>query len=478
MTINVKHNKTNAIADWTQADLDAQIALGNFPAGTLLANIVLPSDWNNDHTVTGLATVAETGAYSDLTGKPTLGTISSQDANNVAITGGTINGTSIGATTASTGKFTTLEAQTEILKGTGQNLLTYSEQFNDAAWGKESCSITSNTSVAPNGTTTADTLTRSGTGNSRIVQASSINTSCIVSIYAKAGTQNFLSVQINTNSNSAASFINFDLTSGAIGASTALLGTLPLVGSTENVGNGWYRCSVSFTAITDIVVRIGAASANNSRNGIDGGTIFIWGAQLEIGTVVSTYVPTTATTIYGAPSLSFSGVATIDLDVLGNLRESSASTNAIRFYTNNLAQEQMRVSHTASAVNYLQVTGAATTSFPIISAQGSDANISLQIYSKGTGGVNFWTSNGGSRQFQVAHTAGTVVNFATATGNVAGAAPTFSVAGTDTNIDLALTPKGTGLVRFGTYVAGALLATGYINIKAADGTTYKVLVST
>ena len=69
MTITVKHSKTNSITDWTQADLDAQIALGLFPAGTLLADIVLPSDWNNNHTLTGVGTMAE------------------QDASSVAITG-------------------------------------------------------------------------------------------------------------------------------------------------------------------------------------------------------------------------------------------------------------------------------------------------------------------------------------------------------------------------------------------------------
>lgn len=45
----ITHQKTNTISDWTQADLDAQIALGNFPPGTLLADIVLPTDWNNNH---------------------------------------------------------------------------------------------------------------------------------------------------------------------------------------------------------------------------------------------------------------------------------------------------------------------------------------------------------------------------------------------------------------------------------------------
>ena len=76
MAVTVKHSKTNTVVDWTQAQLDAQIALGNFAPGTLLADIVLPSDWNNDHTLTGLGTMAE------------------QNANNVTITGGTINGVS------------------------------------------------------------------------------------------------------------------------------------------------------------------------------------------------------------------------------------------------------------------------------------------------------------------------------------------------------------------------------------------------
>lgn len=48
----INHQKTNNISDWTQADLDAQIAAGNFPPGTLLSDIVLPSDWNADHTMT------------------------------------------------------------------------------------------------------------------------------------------------------------------------------------------------------------------------------------------------------------------------------------------------------------------------------------------------------------------------------------------------------------------------------------------
>lgn len=56
MAASVTHSKTNNISDWTQVELDAQIALGNFPPGTLLADIVLPSDWNDGHTVSGVIT--------------------------------------------------------------------------------------------------------------------------------------------------------------------------------------------------------------------------------------------------------------------------------------------------------------------------------------------------------------------------------------------------------------------------------------
>ena len=67
--ITVTHAKVNNIPDFTQDDLDAQIALGNFPPGTTLADIALPSDWNDDHELSGLGTAAEQNVeYFDLAG--------------------------------------------------------------------------------------------------------------------------------------------------------------------------------------------------------------------------------------------------------------------------------------------------------------------------------------------------------------------------------------------------------------------------
>ena len=138
--------------------------------------------------------------------------------------------------------------------------------------------------------------------------------------------------------------------------------------------------------------------------------------------------------------------------------------------------EQMRVSHTASAVNYVQVTGAATTAPPAITVQGSDTNIRLNISSKGTESVDILTNNTGTRAAKFTYTASSV-NWVQMTGAIAGSAPSYSVAGTDTNIDLTLTPKGTGVVQFGSYTASALLpVAGYITIKDSGGTTRRLLV--
>jgi hypothetical protein len=52
-------------------------------------------EWSVIANKPSFATVATTGAYSDLTGKPTLGTMSSQAASAVAITGGTIDGVTL-----------------------------------------------------------------------------------------------------------------------------------------------------------------------------------------------------------------------------------------------------------------------------------------------------------------------------------------------------------------------------------------------
>ena len=75
------------------------------------------------------------------------------------------------------------------------NLVAYSEMFSDISWNKPSAILTPNTTIAPNGTLTADTLTGTGVStNNRLNQGPGLlaTTTYTHSIYAKKGTNNFI----------------------------------------------------------------------------------------------------------------------------------------------------------------------------------------------------------------------------------------------------------------------------------------------
>jgi len=151
-------------------------------------------------------------------------------------------------------------------------------------------------------------------------------------------------------------------------------------------------------------------------------------------------------------------------------------TGAHLFRTNgNTGNTQFLIANTASAVNYLQVTGSATGNRFNLSAQGSDTNVGMNFAVKGTENFVFATSAGTAVQFLMAHTA-SAVNYHQMTGSATGTAIVHSAQGSDTNIDLALTPKGTGVLAFGTHTAGIVAQSGYITIKDAGGTTRRLLV--
>ena len=118
---------------------------------------------------------------------------------------------------------------------------------------------------------------------------------------------------------------------------------------------------------------------------------------------------------------------------------------------------QFAIAHTASAVNYIQVTGAVTTANPTISALGSDATVNLNLYSKGAARINFFNNNGTNRQVSIGGLGTAAVNYIGLDGSASGSAPVVSVDGTDPNIDIKLTPKGTGkVVTLATLVAGLI----------------------
>jgi len=166
---------------------------------------------------------------------------------------------------------------------------------------------------------------------------------------------------------------------------------------------------------------------------------------------------------------AYPNTASPSLRAIGSSSGQIATGSAvpIQFLTNATSSsvEQLRVSHTASAVNYVQVTGAATSGQPTISPQGSDANITLALSPKGTGLINITSA---------ANIARNSYNFIQIAGGAAtGNAPSINALGTDPNIDLTLTPKGTGSVAINSAIKlGASLdagTSGYVMTSAGTG---------
>jgi hypothetical protein len=124
---------------------------------------------------------------------------------------------------------------------------------------------------------------------------------------------------------------------------------------------------------------------------------------------------------------------------------SAKGTGAVRSYTN--GNQQFAVFNTASAVNYVQVTGGSTGNAPYFISQGSDTNVNLWYGTKGTGYHAFFTAgNGANVQFLIANTA-SAVNYVQTSGSTTGFGAKIFSAGSDTNIPLVLQPKGTGALQ-------------------------------
>jgi hypothetical protein len=102
----------------------------------------------------------------------------------------------------------------------------------------------------------------------------------------------------------------------------------------------------------------------------------------------------------------------------------------------------------------------------------------MTFTTKGSFGMQFNNSSGGSIvQYTQNGAVSATANFLRFTNfNGSGGAPAISTQGGDADIDLTLTPKGAGNVRFGTYTGTILTPTGYITIKDSGGTTRRLLV--
>jgi hypothetical protein len=170
------------------------------------------------------------------------------------------------------------------------NLILRSEEF-DVTWTQTRGTITANNTIAPNGTTTAD-LWEQNSGETTAASLFQVVTLVLTTVYtlsvfAKKQNKNFLGIRANAVSSTPS---YFDLQNGTLDTINPLH-----TAKIEDYGDGWYRCSITYTANSP-GGNIFYPTDGSSLTVTDSGGIFLWGAQLEVGSVATSYIPTTAAT--------------------------------------------------------------------------------------------------------------------------------------------------------------------------------------
>jgi hypothetical protein len=187
-----------------------------------------------------------------------------------------------------------------------ENLLLQSSNFSEADWVKSNVTIASGFE-GYDGTNDAWELTRTATAYARMNQAVSQSVVYAHSIYAKAGTLNWISIGPSGGGEGTW----FNLSDGTIG----IEGGLIKHSSIESVGNGWYRISVVLNNPPTQWFRFYPSDVDGGDESATAtGTIYIQDAQLELGLVATDYIETTTTTAQAGiledmPRLDYSGGA-------------------------------------------------------------------------------------------------------------------------------------------------------------------------
>ena len=293
-----------------------------------------------------------------------------------------------------------------------ENLVIQSQAYSGGLWSTNLMgTITDNSTTAPDGTATGASISNGiSLGTHGLYKTVSSSIGSTLSIYAKAGTSQYVGINPTI---STSCYAVFDLTGGTVTASVGCTASI------VSVGNGWYRCIVANTTVAGLYFIIDpvltSTTAPYSPYTATNQQVYIWGAQLEQRSSVTAYTPTTTQAITNyIPVLqtAASGVARLDHDPVtfaakGLLIE-EARTNLLTYSSafDNPAWTKGSITITSSSViapdgtqsaqvvvpNNGTTVGAATPLYRIVTA--ATGSYTLSIYAKAKEFVSFVLQDG------------------------------------------------------------------------------------
>jgi hypothetical protein len=187
------------------------------------------------------------------------------------------------------------------------NMVLQSQTFG-TTWTQTRVTIGSDSTTAPDGTTTADTLIEDATAASthQVSQSVTLIGGALYnfSAYAKKANRTWAVLHCGSGGTARAFF---DLDNGVVGA---LTGTDAVSRQITDVGNGWYLCELvvlnDASAARAFEIRIGEADTDSTFSGLSQDSIYVWGAQINRGIVPTARLATTTAARYGL-GIDYSG---------------------------------------------------------------------------------------------------------------------------------------------------------------------------
>lgn len=223
-----------------------------------------------------------------------------------------------------------------LVEGASTNLVLQSQFAGE--WVAQNVTLSANAATAPDGTTTAASVTDNSTNTHHDIFPALITTTSgtryTASAFVKPGTLNYVALNLSSSSGDypgwATAVFNLGNASATSASQTATDGTHGSILTTQQqqLANGWFRISLTatITGVTDATIEISGAAAatGNIFNTFGlptyaggGQTFYVWGAQQEALPLASSYIPTTSSTASRlADSLSAAAWAAITAGTL------------------------------------------------------------------------------------------------------------------------------------------------------------------